>query len=97
VILNLVKAMSFHVSILGELGVKESWVRLFNVEPLACIQHPIGAWKEGNIFFRTPNDKLACLDFTTGVIEEIGVRVEIYCCQMVVYKKNLLPFGAADN
>lgn len=46
VILNHVKAMSFHVSILGVLGVKESWVRLFNVGPLACIQHPIGAWKE---------------------------------------------------
>jgi len=31
------------------------------------------------------------------VVEETGVGVEQYFCQMVVYKKNHLPFGVADN
>jgi len=97
VIVNHLKTLSFHISILGELGVKESWVRLFNVGPLSCIQRPVGAWKKGNIFFKTTNGELSCLDLTTGVIEEIGVKIEHQFCQMVVYKKNLLPFGVTDN
>lgn len=89
-IFNHKKTMSFHISILGELGVKESWLKLFNVGPLPSIQLPIGAWKKGNIFLRKIDNELAFLDLTTGVIEEIGVKVEHYYSQTVVYKKNLL-------
>jgi len=51
-ILNHKKTTSFQISILGELGVKESWLKLFNVGPLPSIQLPIGVWKKGNIFLR---------------------------------------------
>lgn len=91
-ILNHKKTMSFDILILGELGVKESWLKLFNVGPMPSIQLPNGAWKKGNIFFRKTDNELACLDLTTRVIEEIGVKVEHYFSQTVVYRKNLLPF-----
>jgi len=42
---------SFSISILGEIGVKESWTRLFDVGPLSSILYPIAAGKKGNIFF----------------------------------------------
>ena len=51
------KTKSSQISILGELGVKESWIRLFHVEPLSCIEHPIGARKKGNIFFIKKEDE----------------------------------------
>ncbi|XP_004509871.1 F-box/kelch-repeat protein At3g06240-like [Cicer arietinum] len=88
---NYKNTSSFHISILGELGVKESWIRLFDVGPLSSIDHPIGTGKKGNIFFRKENDELVCLDLTTGVIEEIGFKGEKLWCQMVVYKENLRP------
>jgi molecular chaperone HtpG len=91
------KTKSSQISILGELGVKESWIRLFHVEPLSCIDHPIGAGKKGNIFFIKNDDELACLDLATGVIEKIDVEVIEYEAQMVIYKENLHPIEGLNN
>jgi molecular chaperone HtpG len=95
VIVNHIETKSFHISILGEIGVKESWVRLFDIGPLSCIMRPIIVWNKGNIIVRK-DDQLACFDLTTGVIEEIGVKAEQFC-HIFIYKKNLLPFGVIDN
>jgi len=89
---NCVKTTSFHISIsiLGELGVKESWTKLFDVGPLSDINHPIdliGAWKKGDILFRNDDEELACLDLTTGAIEKIGVKTG---SQVVTYTKTFL-------
>jgi len=97
IISNYKETNSFQISIIGELGVKESWIRLFDVEPLSCIDSPIGAWKKGNIFFRKENHELAFFDLTTGVTEEIGVKGERFWCQIVMYKRNLLPIGGIYN
>ncbi|KEH27847.1 F-box protein interaction domain protein [Medicago truncatula] len=96
VIFNHIETKSFHISILGEkIGVKESWVRLFDIGPFSCIMDPIIVWKKGNILVRKEDDQLACFDLTTGMIEEIGVKAEQFC-QVVVYKKSELPFGVID-
>jgi len=95
VIFNHIETKSFHISILGEIGVEESWVRLFDIGPLSCIMRPIIVWKKGSIIVRK-FDQLACFDLTTGVIEEIGVKAEHFC-DIFIYKKNLLPFGVIDN
>jgi len=93
------KTKSSQISILGELGVKESWIRLFHVEPLSCIEHPIGAGKKGNMFFIKNTDELACLDLATrpGVIEKIDVEVIQYEAQIVIYKENLHPIEGLNN
>jgi F-box interacting protein len=88
---------SFHISILGEFGVKESWVRLFNIGPLSCIERPIGAGKNGNIFFKHKEDELVCLNLTTGMIEKIDIKEEMCWCKMITYKKNLHPIGGINK
>jgi hypothetical protein len=96
---------SIHISLLGELGVRESWVRLFDVVPLSFIQYPIGAGKKDNIFFIKEYDKLVCFNLTTGMVEEIGVKGEQYWSKMVmqhwskmvIYEKNLHPIGGVNN
>jgi hypothetical protein len=51
--------------------------------------HPIGAGKEGNIFFRNNDGELAYLDLTTGIIQNIGVKAEKWRAQkVVIYKKS---------
>jgi hypothetical protein len=35
------EASNFHISILGEVGIKESWIKLFIVGPLSCVEHLI--------------------------------------------------------
>jgi F-box interacting protein len=93
---NYKKTESFHISILGEFGVKESWVRLFDIGPLSCIDIPIGARKD-TVFFKRKNDELVCFNLTTGMIEEIGVKGEKCWCQMIVYKENLHPIEGMNN
>ncbi|XP_045822152.1 putative F-box protein At3g16210 [Trifolium pratense] len=77
---------TFHISVLGQLGVRESWTKLFIVGPLLGVEHPIGVGKRGNIFFRKENYKLAYLDLSTEIIEEIGIQGESHFCQIVIYK-----------
>jgi hypothetical protein len=83
---------SLSISILGEIDVKESWVKVFEVGPLAYIDsRPIAAGKKGNIFFGTKDDKLCCFDLTTGAIEEILDNENKDIWDIVIYKKNLRP------
>ncbi|KAK2399405.1 hypothetical protein QL285_049222 [Trifolium repens] len=56
---------TFHISILGELGIKESWIKLFIVGPLPCLEYPIGGGKKGNILIRKKDNKLAWFDLST--------------------------------
>ncbi|AES66346.1 F-box protein interaction domain protein [Medicago truncatula] len=86
------------ISILGEPGVKESWIKLFDIGPLSCMEHPIGVGKKGNIFIRKDDDnELACLDLTTGVMENIGAKAGAFRSQIVLYDKNILPIKGMNN
>ncbi|CAJ2656841.1 F-box protein [Trifolium pratense] len=93
IITNCKNTTSFQVLILGEFGVEESWIRLFDVELMSCIEQPIGAGKNGNIFFIKEDGELACFDLATGLIEDIGIQGENNWCQIAIYKKNLRLIG----
>ncbi|XP_004498229.1 uncharacterized protein [Cicer arietinum] len=85
------KTTTFHIRILGELGVKESWANIFIVKPLPCVERPIGVGKKWDIFLRKNDDELVWYDMSTQTIDELGVKEsQNYCC-IVVYKENLLP------
>jgi hypothetical protein len=84
---------TLHISILGELGVKESWTKIFIVGPLTCLVYPIGAGNKGDILFRKKKDgELAWLDLNTQKIKDLGVKTAEFRCKIIVHKENLLPF-----
>ncbi|XP_004516882.1 F-box protein CPR1-like [Cicer arietinum] len=85
------ESTTFHIRILGELGVKESWANVFIVKPLPCAQHLIGVGEKGGIFLRKNDDELVWYDMSTQTIEELGVKISRGYCNIVVYKDNLLP------
>jgi F-box interacting protein len=84
---------TFHISILGEIGAKESWIKLFIVGPLPCLGHPIGVGKNGEIFIAKEDKKLARCDLSTHTIQELGIKGVFHRCQMVIYKKSLHSFS----
>jgi hypothetical protein len=55
---------TFHISILPELGVKESWTKLF----------VIGAENTGDLFFETKDGQLLYFDLSSQKTEEFGVK-----------------------
>jgi F-box interacting protein len=80
-ILNYKKASTIHISILGELGVKESWTKLFVVGPSPSLNYPIVAAKKGKILLRSrSNKRLVWFNLSTGMIDKIDVTKK----QMVV-------------
>ncbi|XP_045821927.1 putative F-box protein At3g17490 [Trifolium pratense] len=56
-ILNYKKASTIHISILGELGVNESWTKLFVVGPAPSLNYPIVVAKKGKILFRSRHNR----------------------------------------
>ncbi|WJX64730.1 hypothetical protein P8452_49471 [Trifolium repens] len=67
------KAAPFHISILGEIGVKESWIKLFIVEQ-PCVGFPIGMGTKGKIFIDKIDNEIVWFDLTTKTIKELGLK-----------------------
>jgi molecular chaperone HtpG len=91
-ILNYTDTSTFHISILGELGVKESWTKLFIIGPLPCLEYPVGAGKKGKILFRRKDHELVWFDLNTGMIDEIGITTTERC-NILYHKESILPIG----
>jgi len=83
----------FHISTLGEVGVKESWIKLFTVEkPCGPATFPMRVGMNGEIVFANYK-KLLLFDLNTNKIVELGLkrRDRLTLGQIIVYKKSLLP------
>ena len=83
---------TFHISILGELGIMESWTKLFFVGPLPCVKHPIIVGSKGDIFFIRKEMEVAWFDLSTQMIEKLGYKAESLRCRIINYKENILSF-----
>ncbi|KAI5441518.1 F-box only protein 8 [Lathyrus oleraceus] len=86
------KLTTFHISVLAELGRKESWTKLFIVGPLPCIYHPIGAGNKGDIFFLSKDRKLVQFDLITQRIEKLDISYRLGK-KTLLYKEVFLPVG----
>jgi hypothetical protein len=82
----------FQIWFLGELGVKESWTKVFVVGPSSYFMSPIGAGNKSHIFFSEMLDKLELFDFSTMTAKN-WIKEDSVCEQIVMYKENCLPFG----
>ncbi|XP_024630393.1 F-box protein CPR1 [Medicago truncatula] len=88
---------TFHIAILGELGIKESWIKLFTVGPLSCVERPIGVGTKGEIFFQRKDNELAWFDLSTQVIEELGYKARGPYTRISLYKENILVIEGISN
>ncbi|KAL1356227.1 hypothetical protein AAHE18_05G169000 [Arachis hypogaea] len=86
------------ISILGEIGVKESWVKLFTVRHILEVDFPFGMGNKCDLiyFIENYNDELASFDVLTDkVIHNIGIKAESFGAW--IYKENLLSFTTRIN
>ncbi|CAI8583384.1 unnamed protein product [Vicia faba] len=92
-------APTFDISILAEIGVKESWIKLFNVGPLSCIDKPVGSGKNADIFFIQEDGEIVCLNLSTQIIEELDVKGDHYrqVGQVLMYKENFLSIERINH
>ncbi|KAK6645716.1 hypothetical protein PHAVU_L001689 [Phaseolus vulgaris] len=88
---NYYETTTFSISILAEIGKKETWTKLVTLGPLPYLPRPIGIGNMSNILFRTTDGKLAWLDLRTHLVEKLDVNAHRMICQLIVYKENLFP------
>ncbi|CAJ2633590.1 unnamed protein product [Trifolium pratense] len=92
------KTSMFHISILGELGIKDSWTKLFIIGPLPSLWNPIGSAKKNKILFENTSGGLALFDLSNKTIEEICVIPNpSFCITVVLHKESDLPIGGINN
>nr|XP_012575675.1 F-box/kelch-repeat protein At3g06240-like [Cicer arietinum] len=77
---------TFNISILGEIGKKESWTKLFTIGPLSDIRLPIGAGKKGDLFFQKKDGKIVWFNLSTQLIEELDIKGNAF--SILIYKKS---------
>ncbi|XP_058774862.1 putative F-box protein At3g16210 [Vicia villosa] len=88
---------TFHILILGEVGVQESWTKLFVVGPSPLLKHVIGAGKKGKILFIGKDNELLWFDLSTEMIDEIGAKSLPHGSQLLFYRKSTLPIRGIYN
>ncbi|XP_058733428.1 F-box/kelch-repeat protein At3g06240-like [Vicia villosa] len=83
---------TFHISILGEIGVKESWTKLFVIE-LGPKLFPTGVGMNGEKFFQNLDHELVYFNLCTQMKVELGcVERMSDSTEVINYKKNLHSF-----
>ncbi|XP_058734181.1 putative F-box protein At3g16210 [Vicia villosa] len=87
---NNAETTTFQISILGEVGRNESWIKLFIFQSLSCIDRPIGVSKNGDIFFIQNDEELAWINLSSEKFEKLGVK-GTFNCQVISYKRSLVP------
>ncbi|WVZ02218.1 hypothetical protein V8G54_023024 [Vigna mungo] len=87
---NYAQTTTFYISILIEVGKKETWTKLFVFGPIPYITFPIGIRNMGNILFQTDDGDLAWFDSSTHILQKLGVNVHGRFCQLVFYKESLI-------
>ncbi|MED6178519.1 hypothetical protein PIB30_108454, partial [Stylosanthes scabra] len=78
------KTKCIDISILGEVGVNESWVKLFTVGPLSSIENVMGIGIHGDILLRKNDDELVSFDLGTQEIQDIGIKA-LRLSQTLIY------------
>jgi molecular chaperone HtpG len=87
----------FHIWVLGELGVTESWTKLFVVGPLPSFMRPIAVGLKSDIFYIKEDKEIACFDLSTQRIVEVGIKEDRAWLQIIIYKENLRTFRGINN
>jgi len=82
---------TFHISVLGEIGVKESWTKLYLVCPLPCIGRPITYGNKRYIFSHVKGGVLVCIDLSTLMVEELNFVGYRFWGKTIIYKQSSLP------
>jgi F-box interacting protein len=92
------KTTTFHISILGEIGMEESWTKLLIVGPLSSVMRPIGVGVKGEIVFIRKDQKLVWLDLHTQMTAELGYQGgAVHSSQIIIYKESILPIEGISN
>ncbi|CAO2815289.1 unnamed protein product [Amaranthus hypochondriacus] len=87
----------FDVWILGEYGVRESWMKQLTIGPVWGVTSPLGFWKNGELLFEDGQGKLFSYDPITQDMNDLQARGISYILQVLPYKESLVYLEEDDD
>ncbi|XP_058753646.1 F-box/kelch-repeat protein At3g06240-like [Vicia villosa] len=93
-ILNSTRTSTFHIYILGEFGVKESWTKIFTIESFPNLKYPIGMGKRSDMLLKKKDGGLVWFDLVTQKITDLNITTKNVSCNILIHKENPISLVA---
>lgn len=82
------RKMYYDIWVLLELGVKESWTKLFTIKPSSHLGRPLGFWKNGELFMVNIERQLVLYDPFTHTTKNLQLDGTTETRQVVLYTQS---------
>ncbi|KAL2926251.1 hypothetical protein RDABS01_007056 [Bienertia sinuspersici] len=83
----------YDVWVLGQYGVRESWMMQLSIGPILGVTIPLQFWKNGELLIRdVQEDKLVSYDPVTQEMKDVQARGVFFILQVLPYKESLVSF-----
>jgi F-box interacting protein len=82
----------YDIWLLLEVGVKDSWTKLFSIGPFTDFQQPrpLGFWKNDAVLFENLDGQMVWYDPSTKEMTNLPIHGEPYSLQLVTYMETLV-------
>lgn len=83
---------SFDVWVLGEYGIRESWMKQLTIGPMLGVTTPLGFWNNGELLLEDDQKKLVSYDSITQDMKDIQAQGVVHILQVIPLKESLVCF-----
>jgi F-box interacting protein len=88
----------FDIWVLLEVGVKDSWTKLFSIGPSKEIERPLGFWKNESIFLVKHDRQLVLYDPLTKEMSNLQIGYGVTCwTNLVTYMETLVSIKGGNE
>ncbi|XP_021731878.1 F-box protein At3g07870-like [Chenopodium quinoa] len=88
---------SFDVWVLGEYGVRKSWMKQLTIGPVLGVAAPLGFWKNGELLLEHAERNLVSYNPVTQDMKDLQARGFVYILQVLPYKESLVCLQEAEE
>ncbi|KAG6645960.1 F-box/kelch-repeat protein At3g23880-like [Carya illinoinensis] len=87
----------FHIWLLGEFGVEESWRKIYTLGPLTGFDTVLGFWKDDALFFGSADGRLFLYDSSTKEMNYLQIDGEPMTLQLITFMETLVSVKVGNE
>ncbi|KAE7995677.1 hypothetical protein FH972_000448 [Carpinus fangiana] len=88
----------FDIWLMHEVGVRDSWTKLFTIGPFTEIERPLGVWKNDTIFLEKSERQLVLYEPSTKEMTNLQIGHEAtYTLQLITYMETLVSVKGGNE
>ncbi|KAG7968444.1 hypothetical protein I3843_08G154800 [Carya illinoinensis] len=87
----------FHIWLLGEFGVEESWRKIYTLGPLTGFDTVLGFWKDDALFFGSADGRLFLYDSSTKEMNYLQIDGEPMTLRLITFMETLVSVKVGNE